>query len=352
MTPANQRLRCAVLGSGFAGSTYAEALRYAPEADLAVVAGGHQAQEIAERHAVPATQDVDAVLDDPEIDAVLIASPNPFHAPQTIHAASTGKHVLVEKPMALTLQESIDMVRACEQANVVLMVGHHHRFRRNPVAVKLLLDRQTIGVVDMVAMVQNEPDSTTWLDKPENGGYLLGSGVHGLDLLRWWLGPVARVAALTGHYRGEQVENGSLLLLDFASGAHASFQDSVIPGTVPPPGSGVVRFDATITGRTGVIAADMYGEVRLSTSTGWETQTALPTFTNHYAFMRMEAYASQAREFVSASLEHRSPRFSAREALESMAVVEAAHRAAASGSWVAPADVLREHGTGFASDRP
>ena len=171
------------------------------------------------------------------IDAVLIASPNPLHAPQTIHAASTGKHVLVEKPMARNVAESLAMVRACEQADVVLMVGHHHRFRRNPIAVKLLLDRQTIGSVDMVAMVQNEPDSTTWLTRPENGGYLLGSGIHGLDLLRWWLGPVARVAALEGRYRDEQVENGSFLLLEFANGAHASFQDSVIPGTVPPPGS-------------------------------------------------------------------------------------------------------------------
>jgi predicted dehydrogenase len=343
VTISTARIRCAVIGSGFAGSTYAEAIRYCPDADLAVIAGGHQAAEVAQRHAVPATQDVDAVLDDSAIDAVLIASPNPLHAPQTIHAASTGKHVLVEKPMALNVAESVAMVRACEQADVVLMVGHHHRFRRNPIAVKLLLDRQTIGSVDMVAMVQNEPDSTTWLTRPENGGYLLGSGIHGLDLLRWWLGPVARVAALEGRYRDEQVENGSFLLLEFANGAHASFQDSVIPGTVPPPGSGVVRFDATITGRSGVIAADMYGEVRVSTSTGWETQTALPTFASHYAFMRMEAYASQAREFVSAIVEHRAPRFPAREALESMAVVEAAHRAAATRSWVSPGDVLREH---------
>ncbi len=336
-------LRCAVLGAGFAGSTFAEAIRYAPDAELAVIAGGRRAAELAQRHGVPATQDVHAVLDDPRIHAVLIASPNPFHAPQTIRAASAAKHVLVEKPMALSVADGLRMIQACEEAGVVLMVGHHHRFRRNPLAVKLLLDRGTIGAVDMVAMVQNEPDSTTWLTKPENGGYLLGSGIHGLDLLRWWLGPVTRVAALEGRYRGEQVENGSFLLLDFASGAHASFQDSVIPGTVPPPGSGVVRFDATLTGRTGVIAADMYGEVRLSTSTGWEAQTALPQFSSHYALLRMEAYASQAREFIAAVVERRAPRFSAREALESMAVVEAAHRAAAAGTWVAPGDILREY---------
>src|SRR5579871_2126885 len=172
MTSSTHRLRCAVLGSGFAGSTFAEAIRYAPEAELAVIAGGHQADELAKRHGVPATQDVDSVLDDHTIDAVLIASPNPFHAPQTLHAAAGRKHVLVEKPMALNVEQSLRMIEACEDAGVVLMVGHHHRFRRNPIAVKLLLDRDTIGAVDMVAMVQNEPDATTWLTRPEDGGYL------------------------------------------------------------------------------------------------------------------------------------------------------------------------------------
>jgi predicted dehydrogenase len=327
------RLRCAVLGSGFAGSTYAEAVRYAPDAELVVIAGGRNAESLAALHEVRATPDVDAVLDSPEIDAVLIASPNPFHAPQTLRAAASGKHVLVEKPMALSVAECRSMVDACQRAGVVLMVGHHHRFRRNPIAAKLLLDRGTIGRVDMAAMVETEPDQTTWLTKPENGGYLLGGGVHGLDLLRWWLGDVRRVAALTGQYRGEHVENGSLLLLDFASGAHASFQESVIPGSVPPPGSGVVRFDVVLTGEGGVLDVNMYGDVRSSTRDGWQVQTSLPTWEGHYAFLRMEAYAAQVREFVDAIREQRAPRVLATEGLAAVAIVEAAHRAAASGTW-------------------
>src|SRR6185295_15408210 len=224
------RVRCAVIGSGFAGSTYAEAVRYAADAELVVIAGGRNAEQLAALHGVRASADVDTILDAADVDAVLIASPNPFHAPQTLRAAASGKHVLVEKPMAMNVAECRAMLEACERAGVVLMVGHHHRFRRNPMAAKLLLDRGTIGRVDLAAMVQTEPDQTTWLTKPENGGYLLGGGVHGLDLLRWWLGDVRRVSALTGQYRGEHVENGSFLLLEFVNGAHASFQESVIPG--------------------------------------------------------------------------------------------------------------------------
>jgi myo-inositol 2-dehydrogenase/D-chiro-inositol 1-dehydrogenase len=326
------KIRCAVLGSGFAGSTYAEAVRYARDAELVAIAGGRKAQELAALHNVK-VREVDEVLQANDVDAVLIASPNPFHAPQTLQAASTKKHVLVEKPMGLDVQECRQMVEACTKAGVVLMVGHHHRFRRNPIATKMLLDRGVIGRVDMAAMVETEPDVTTWLTKPENGGYLLGGGVHGLDLLRWWLGDVVRVAALTGQYRGEHVENGSLLLLEFASGTHASFQESVIPKSVPPAGSGVVRFDATLTGEAGVLHADMYGDVRTSTRDGWQVQTSLPVWEGHYAFLRMEAYASQVREFVAAIREQRAPRVPATDGLAAVAIVEAAHRAAATGTW-------------------
>jgi predicted dehydrogenase len=329
MTP----VRCAVIGSGFAGSTFAEAVRYAPDAELVAIAGGRKAAELAAQHGARATDDVDTLLDSSDVDAVLIASPNPFHCPQTLRAAASGKHVLVEKPMALSVAECRAMLAACERAGVVLMVGHHHRFRRNPVAARLLLNRGTIGRVDMAAMVQTEPDQTTWLTKPENGGYLLGAGVHGLDLLRWWLGDVLRVAALTGQYRGERVENGSLLLLEFAGGAHASFQDSVIPGSVPPPGSGVVRFDVVLTGERGVLTVDMYGDVRSSTADGWQIHTSLPVWDGHYAFLRMEAYASQVHEFIDAIRHTRPPRFSPAEGLAAVAIVEAAHRAAATGTW-------------------
>jgi predicted dehydrogenase len=335
-------VRCAVLGSGFAGSTFAESLQYAPDAQLMAIAGGGKAPELAQRYGVRSltTSEIDALLDADEVDAVLIASPNPAHCPQAVRALRAGKHVLVEKPMAMNVDECRQMLEAANANGAVLMVGHHHRFRRNPVATQLLLERQAIGRVDMATMNQTEPDVTTWLTTPENGGYLLGSGVHGLDLLRWLLGDVERVAALTGQYRGVDVENGSFLLLDFASGAHGSFRNSVIPRSVPPPGSGVVQFDLTLTGETGVLQADMYGDVRLSTQTGWETQTSLPVWDGHYAFLRMEAYAQQTREFVAAISERRPPRYGADEALQAVAIVEAAHLAARERRWVRIAEVL------------
>src|SRR5438552_75974 len=337
------KLRCAVIGSGFAGTTFAEAIRYVPEAELIAIAGGHQAPDVAARHGVRAlaTADVDRLLDSDDIDAVLITSPNPFHAPQAIRAANAGKHIFVEKPMGMNVAECRAMIDAANAAGVTLMPGHMHRYRRTEMAVKLMLQRGTIGKVDMATITLTEPDETTWLNTPANGGYLLGSGVHCIDLLRFWLGNIQEVTALTGRYRGVEVENGSQLMLVFASGTHAIMQNSVIPNlSRPKVGSGVARFAAELTGEKGVIAVDMYGEVRLSTDSDWQVQTAMPTWDGHYSLLRMEAFASVAREFVRASLERRQPAITAEDGLAAVAVVEAAHRAAAERRWVPISEVL------------
>jgi predicted dehydrogenase len=332
------QIRCAVIGSGFAGSTYAEAICYAPNAALVAIAGGHQAAALADRYGVRAveTADVDRLIDSAAIDAVLIASPNPFHCPQTLRAAAAGKHVLVEKPLAMSVDEGSAMIEACHRAGVVLMPGHHHRFRRNPAAARLLLDRGVIGPVELANLILSEPDETSWLTDPANGGYLLGSGIHGIDLLRFLVGDVARVSALTGRYRGAAVENGSQLLLEFANGAHGLFQNSVIPRlAAPTAGSGVIGFEVTLTGANGVLQLDLYGDVRLSTETGWAIQTSLPSWDSHTAFLRVEAYALQAREFIAAIREYRAPSVTGADGLAALAVVEAAHLAAAERRWVA-----------------
>ena len=337
------KLRCAVIGSGFAGTTFAEAISYVPEAELVAIAGGHQGPDVAARHGVRAlaTADVDGLLDSDEIDAVLITSPNPFHAPQAIRAANAGKHVVVEKPMGMNVAECRAMIDAANAAGVTLMPGHMHRYRRTETAVKLMLQRGTIGKVDMATITLTEPDETTWLNTPANGGYLLGSGVHAIDLLRFWLGDIDEVTALTGKYRGMQVENGSQLLMVFSNGTHASMQNSVIPRlSRPKAGSGVARFGAELTGETGVISVDMYGEVRLSTETDWQFQTAMPIWDGHYSLLRMEAFANMAREFVRASLEHRRPFITAEDGMIAVAVVEAAHKAAAERRWVPISTVL------------
>src|SRR5262249_1193831 len=160
------------------------------------------------------------------------------------------------------------------------------------------------------------------------------------DLLRFWLGDVAEVTALTGQYRGVPVENGSQLLMHFVGGSHAILQNSVIPRlSRPSVGSGVARFGAELTGEPGGISGDMSAEVRLGSGSDWQVQTAMPVWDGPYSLLRMEAFANMAGDFVRASLEGRRPASTAEDGLAAVAVVQAAHLAAAERRWVRLADV-------------
>src|SRR5260370_4516615 len=191
------------------------------------------------------------------------------------------------------------MIAAARTTGVTLMPGGHmHRYSRTETAVKFMLQRGTIGHVDMASITLTDTDQVTWLNTPAMGGYLLGSGIHWIDLSRFWFGNILEVTALTGRYRGVEVENGSQLMLVFASGTHAIMQNSVIPNlSRPKVGSGVARFAAELTGEKGVIAVDMYGEVRLSTDSDWQGQTAVPTWDRHYSLLRIGAYPRPPPEF-------------------------------------------------------
>ena len=113
------------------------ALKQCQYAEAAAVCdiNDEKAKAMAERFSIPRYfTNYEQVLADESIDAVLIATPNFLHKAQAIAAAKAGKHVLVEKPMALNLNECREMIDACENASVTLMVAHHLRFKDCAVA--------------------------------------------------------------------------------------------------------------------------------------------------------------------------------------------------------------------------
>ena len=125
-------LRWALISTGrHAEHKIAPAIAATPEAELVAVYSRDQgrAEAFAERHGAQAAYSVlDTLLQDTRVDAVCITSPNALHASQTIQAAQAGKHVLVEKPMATTIDDAVAMIRACREHNVRLGVGFHLRY--------------------------------------------------------------------------------------------------------------------------------------------------------------------------------------------------------------------------------
>src|SRR5205823_3437453 len=126
MTP----VRIGLIGSGYMGRTYAECIkRYCKGGAIAGVAGGRHAPGLAKDYEAPLFPSVEELIAQPDCDAVLVATPHSAHLSQVKAAARAGKHVLVEKPMALNAAECQAMIDACREAGVVLSVIQTNRFR-------------------------------------------------------------------------------------------------------------------------------------------------------------------------------------------------------------------------------
>ena len=194
-----------------------------------------RAEEFAQRHGAQAAySNLDDLLRDSRVDAVFIASPNALHAAQAIKAAQAGKHVLSEKPMATTIEDSVAMVQACRQAGVKLGVGFNLRQHPGHIKARELIAQGVLGRVTLAqgqwgfgVRGQGAPQSRTglrqWWDQPElvgNASTMMGTGIHVVDILRFMLGQeVTEVAAITdGQTQEQPLEQMAVLSLRFSGG--------------------------------------------------------------------------------------------------------------------------------------
>ncbi len=179
-------VRIALLGAGEFGALHASVLAELPGAELAVVCDPDAARGSAVAGAleVPFTGDADAVLADPSVDAVVVASPEVFHVPQGEAALRAGKHALVEKPVALTSGDARRLAAVVEETGKVLMPGHILRFVPAYALVKEQLG--TGGHVHSAFARRNVP-ARRFLAGHQRTHTALMSLAHDLDLLLWYL---------------------------------------------------------------------------------------------------------------------------------------------------------------------
>lgn len=172
------------------------------------------------------------LLEDPDVDAVIVSTPNHLHAQHTIDAASASKHVLVQKPLALTLQDVDAMNRAVKDAGVTAMALMMNRFTPSYLRLKELLDRRTFGAplvyrthFSHAGIYKSYKPTSDWFleRRKAGGGPLLDLGVHHFDLLRWLSGQeIVSVSAEVATLGAEQeTENNALVSLTFGDGAIA-----------------------------------------------------------------------------------------------------------------------------------
>jgi phthalate 4,5-cis-dihydrodiol dehydrogenase len=206
---------------------------FAADPRVALVAAadprGEARQRFAAEFAAQAYDRVEDLCADPAVEVVYVATPHQFHAAHAVLAASRGKHVLVEKPLALTLADCDAIIAATRQAGVRLVVGHSHSFDAPILRLRALIDSGAFGAVRMIAAFNytdylRRPRRPEELDTAQGGGAVFNQAAHQVDMVRLvGGGRVASVRAATGAWDAARATEGAYAaLLTFADGAFAS----------------------------------------------------------------------------------------------------------------------------------
>jgi phthalate 4,5-cis-dihydrodiol dehydrogenase len=172
---------------------------------------------------------VEELCADPAVEAIYVATPHQDHARHAVLAARHGKHLLVEKPMALSLSECAAIIAAAERAGVALVVGHSHSFDAPVVRLRALIESGAFGAVRMINAINYtdylyRPRRPEELDTAQGGGAVFNQAAHQVDIVRLiGGGRVTRVRAVTGAWDAARPTEGAYAaLLTFADGAFAS----------------------------------------------------------------------------------------------------------------------------------
>jgi phthalate 4,5-cis-dihydrodiol dehydrogenase len=282
----DRKLRLGVAGLGRAFSLMIPTFAAHPR--IEIVAGADPRPEARNRFATEFHADTYATVEelcgDRKVEAVYVATPHQFHAENVRVAAAAGKHVLVEKPMALTLAECRAMIEATRKAGVALVVGHSHSFDAPIVRTRELVAGKAHGELRMITALNftdfiYRPRRPEELDTARGGGVLLNQAPHQVDVVRLiGGGKVRSVRAVTGSFDTARPTEGAYsALLAFENGVSATLTYS-----------GYAHFDSDeLTGWIGESGAQKeaarYGAARrsLSAISGAEHELSIKTARNY-----------------------------------------------------------------------
>jgi UDP-N-acetyl-2-amino-2-deoxyglucuronate dehydrogenase len=231
-----------IVGAGVIGAVHAEAIGLVPGARLAAVTDDAPGltQAAAREWGCSAEPDLAALLARDDVDVICVCVPSGLHAEVGIRAAAAGKHLVVEKPIEVSLDAADRLIAAARESGVLVTVISQHRFDTGLDELRRLLDSGALGSLLLGEAstkwyrTQDYYDSAAWRGTwAMDGGSLMNQGVHYIDLLLWVMGPAAEVTAVCATQAHQiEVEDTALALVKFASGALGTIVSStaVYPG--------------------------------------------------------------------------------------------------------------------------
>ncbi len=326
-------VRFGMIGAGQMAHIHAVAIaeQEPGEARLVAVTSGTRAPALAAEFGAQAEPSIEALLNRQDIDAVVIATPHTAHLPNVLAAAAAGKHILLEKPMALDVDECRQMIAACDKAGVYLSLAKISRWLE---ALRVGHDLVADGAagepiaIHVHRLFPGYPN-TGWPLDPREGGAWLDWGSHGCDVARWYAGREPElVIARFASRRTDMPDLTGMVTFEFPGALLAHlFMSYEIPGT-----AATERAHYTLIGTEAVIDVHAYGAVDVLRGDKREPvyrdvrfTDANTTWDEHAPYFR-RGFADQVRDLVEAVRDSRPPTIDGNDGLIAVAMATGAIR--------------------------
>lgn len=344
MSSPDRPLGVGIIGAGFMGQTYARTVQtLISGARLAGIAEGSRAPGLAKDYDVPHFAHYEDLVAHPSVDAVFIATPHACHAEQALAAAQAGKHLLIDKPMACSVDACDAILDTCREKGLKCAVTHTLRRRVGFAKTKTLIESGQLGRVLEIRTYQIVPGGLSavpaWQMEPANIGFLFGHGIHNFDAIRALTGQdITAVFAKCRSLTGMPVEATTDALVTTADGGvHYLFCSFEIPKPGFPRSEVAIRMVC----EKGLIDMDPYKETRVSFDGGdWQTLAVQPPIDwAGNGFLdpnRLQSYSLLIQDLVDAIRENREPAVSGWEGRQAVAAVLAAYESSRTGREVRP----------------
>ena len=327
-----------IIGGGKAGRNFAMAIRSCAGAGVRMFCTRHEesARAAAESCGVAAwTTDYRTLLRDPEVRAVIVATPDEFHCEHTVLAARAKKHVLCEKPMCRSEEEADRMIGAARECGVILMIGFTERYSHPCAEAKRRIDAGEIGTPRMMFARRCHPRSVlrnrAWINDDETGGVLNYAGPHNIDLICWLMGGAPeRVYGEMGQLilKDQNFTDCAVMTFRFSNGSIAALYETfAYPGTYP---HGVDR-NIEILGDQGVLHVDFMSQpLQAFTDEGHQVADSITWPASDHGIQG--ALLAEVEHFIQCVRDGRTPLTTGEDGKLAMRIALAARKAADTGT--------------------
>ena len=327
----NKKLKIGIIGIGTIADIHAQAIQKSSKLQLisAFSRNDTNVKEFGHKYQISAFSNWDAFISDPNLDAVSICTPNGTHLDYGQRSATAKKHVIVEKPIEITVKRAKNLIEICKKNNVALAVIYQNRFSKGISELKKMLDNNQLGDLFMgdasIKWYRSQKyyDTGNWRGSfdLDGGGVLINQAIHTIDLLQWLMGGVDSVFGKTGTYNHKMDgEDNAVATLQFNNGAIGVIQAST---SVLPARSRRIEIHGekgTVIIDGDVIKVSLADKIQSSKNDKEEKKKASGASSPLDGFS-IEPHKKQMESIAKAILTQKEPSVSGKESLKSLAIV-------------------------------